>query len=109
MRDVWLVYLALGALLLVAGGALVGGWARGRLGTAAVIVFVAAVALWVADFAAISSGYRGADGVFACGEACTGVHFSTAVGFLAPPLLISAAALGALIALRQRQRGREPE
>ena len=53
MRDVWLVYLALGGLLLVAGGALVGGWARGRLGTAAVIVFVAAVALWVADFAAL--------------------------------------------------------
>ncbi len=109
MRDTWLVYLALGALLLVAGGVLVGGWARGRLGTAAVVVLIVAVAVWVADFAAISSGYRDADGFFDCGDACTGVHFSTAVGFLAPPLLISAAALGALVALRQRRRGREPE
>ena len=109
MRDTWLVYLALAGLLLVAGGVLVGGWARGRLGTAAVVVLIGAVAVWVAAFAAISSGYRDADGFFACGDACTGVHFSTAVGFLAPPLLISTAALGALIALRQRRRGREAE
>ena len=109
MRDTWLVYLALGGLLLVASGVLVGGWARGRLGTAAVVVFVGAAALWVVDFAAISSGYRDADGFFACGDTCTGVHFSTAVGFLAPPLLISTAALAALIALRQRRRGGEPE
>ncbi len=109
MRDTWLVYLALGGLLLVACGVLVGGSARGRLGTAAVVVFIVAVVLWVADFAAISSGYRDADGFFACGEACTGMHFSTTIGFLAPPLLISTAALGALIALHQRRRGRAPE
>ena len=65
----------------MAGGVLVGGWARGRLATAAVVVLIVAVAVWVADFAAISSGYRDADGFFACGDACTGVHFSTAVGF----------------------------
>ena len=106
MRDVWLVYLALGALFVLVGGLLVGAWARGRLGTAAVVVFALALALWAVDFAAISSGYRDADGFFDCGEACTGVHFSTAVGFLAPPLLISTAALGALVALRQRRRGR---
>ena len=106
MRDVWLVYLALGALFVLAGGLLVGAWARGRLGAAAVAVFVLAVALWVVDFAAISSGYRDADGFFDCAEACTGVHFSTAVGFLAPPLLISIAALGALVAVRQRRRTR---
>ena len=108
MRDVWLVYLALGALFVLVAGLLVGAWARGRLGVAAAGVFVLAVVLWVADFAAISSGYRDADGFFDCGEACTGVHFSTAVGFLAPPLLISTAALGALVALRQRRRARQP-
>jgi hypothetical protein len=107
MRDVWLVYLALGALFILVGGLLVGAWARGRLGVAAVGVFVLAVLLWVVDFAAITSGYRDADGFFDCGEACTGVHFSTAVGFLAPPLLISTAALGALVALRQRRRARQ--
>jgi hypothetical protein len=107
VRDVWLVYVALGALFVLVGGLLVGAWARGRLGTAAVVVFALALALWAADFAAISSGYRDADGFFDCGEACTGVHFSTAVGFLAPPLLISIAALGGLVALRQRRRGRQ--
>jgi hypothetical protein len=107
VRDVWLVYLALGALFVLVGGLLVGAWARGRLGSAAAVVFALALALWAVDFAAISSGYRDADGFFDCGEACTGVHFSTAVGFLAPPLLISTAALGALIALRQRRRGRQ--
>jgi hypothetical protein len=107
VRDAWLVYLALGALLVLVSGLLVGAWARGRLGAAAVVVFVLAVALWVVDFAAISSGYRNADGFFDCAEACTGVHFSTAVGFLAPPLLISAAALGALVALHQRRRRRQ--
>jgi hypothetical protein len=107
VRDVWLVYLALGALFVLVGGLLVGAWARGRLGSAAAVVFALALALWAVDFAAISSGYRDADGFIDCGEACTGVHFSTAVGFLAPPLLISTAALGALIALRQRRRGRQ--
>ncbi len=108
MRDVWLVYLALGALFVLVGGVLVGAWSRGRLGTAAIAVFVLAVVLWVVDFAAISSGYRDADGFFDCGDACTGIHFSTAVGFLAPPLLISTAALAALVALRQRRRVRQP-
>jgi hypothetical protein len=106
VRDAWLVYLALAALFVLVSGLLVGAWARGRLGTAAAVVFVMAVVLWVLDFAAISSGYRDADGFLDCGEACTGVHFSTAVAFLAPPLLISTAALGALVALHQRRRGR---
>jgi len=109
VRDAWLVYLALGALFVLSGGLLAGAWARGRLGTAAALLFALAVAVWVVDFAAISSGYRDADGFFDCRDACTGVHFSTAVGFLAPPLLISFAALAAMVALRQRQRGRHSE
>jgi len=104
VRDAWLVYLALGALFLLVCGALAGAWDRGRLGTAAIILFVAAVAVWILDFAAISSGYRDADGFSDCGDACTGVHFSTAVGFLAPPLLIAMSALAALVMLIQRRR-----
>ena len=106
MRDAWLVYLALGALFVLVCGLLAGAWARRRLGTAAAAVFVAAVVVWVVDFAAISSGYRDADGFFDCGADCTGVHFSTAVGFLAPPLLIAMAALAALVLLVQRRRAR---
>jgi len=106
VRDAWLVYLALGGVLLLACGALAGAWARERLGSAAIVLFAAAVCIWVLDFAAISTGYRDADGFFDCGEVCTGVHFSTAVGFLAPPLLIAMAALAALVRLFQRRRTR---
>ena len=106
MRDAWLVYLALAALFVLVCGLLAGAWARGRLGTAAVILFVAAACVWALDFAAISSDYRDADGFFDCGEDCTGVHFSTAVGFLAPPLLIAMSALAALIMLVRRRRAR---
>jgi len=106
VRDAWLVYLALGALFLLVAGLLAGAWTRGRLGTAAAVLFVAAVAVWVLAFAAISSGYRDADGFADCGDACTGVHFSTTVGFLAPPLLIAMSALAALVMLIQRRRAR---
>ncbi len=74
MRDAWLVYLALGALILLVCGLLAAAWAWGRLGTAAVVLFVVAAGVWVLDFAAISSDYRDADGFFDCGDsapACT--------------------------------------
>ena len=106
MRDAWLVYLALGALFVLVCGFLAGAWAWGRLGTAAVVLFIAAVVVWVLDFAAISSDYRDADGFFDCGGECTGMHFSTAVGFLAPPLLIAMSALAALVMLIRRRRAR---
>jgi hypothetical protein len=109
VRDPWLVYVALAALFVLVGGLLAGAWTRGRLGVAAVLVFVLAATAWAFDFAAISSGYRGADGFAACLDDCTGVHFSAAVGFLAPPLLISMSALAALIALGQRRRERRSE
>ncbi|MDQ3671672.1 MAG: hypothetical protein M3364_04435 [Actinomycetota bacterium] len=109
MRDAWLVYLALGALVVLVCGLLAGAWARRRLGLAAALLFVAAATVWVLDFVAISSGYRDADGFFDCGEDCTGVHFSAALGFLAPPLLIALAALAALVMLMQRRRARPSE
>ena len=85
VRDAWLVYLALGALFVLVCGLLAGAWAWGRLGTAAVVLFVAAVGVWVLDFAAISSDYRDADGFFDCADDCTGMHFSTAVGLPRAP------------------------
>jgi len=109
VRDAWLVYLALGALLMLVCGLLAGAWARGRLGAAAGVVFIAAACVWVLDFAAISSDYRDADGFFDCGEDCTVMHFATAVGFLAPPLLIAMSALAALVVLLQRRRARLSE
>ena len=92
------------ALFALMCGALVAAWMRGRLGAAAIALFVAACLIWVAAFAAIVSGYRGADGFVDCGTDCSSVHYLSAVGFLAPPLLIALSALGMIVALGRRRR-----
>lgn len=89
-------------------GVLVAAWLRGRLGVAAVTLLIVACVTWVLAFAAIASGYRGADGFVDCGSQCTGVHYVVALGSLAPPLLISLSALAMLVAhgMRWRRRSR---
>ncbi|MGH3132393.1 MAG: hypothetical protein ACRDNY_01375 [Gaiellaceae bacterium] len=106
MSDAWLMYLAVASLLAIAGGALVLAWTRGRLGIASAVVFVLSLAVWVADFAAVTSGYRDADGFVDCLDACTGVHLAAGLGFIVPPLLISVSAAGMIVALVARRRRR---
>jgi hypothetical protein len=106
MRDAWLVYVASASIVVLVCGALAGAWARGRLAIAAGGLFVLALGTWVLAFAAITTEYRDADGFADCLDACTGVHFGTAVAFLLPPLLIAVSALGCLIALGERRRAR---
>jgi hypothetical protein len=77
---------------------------RGHLVAAAAILFALASGVWLLAFAAIGSGYHGADGFATCGEDCSTVHYVSAIAFLAPPLLISLAALGMLVALGRRWR-----
>ena len=104
MTDAWVVLLALASVVLIALGLLAGAWVRGRLGLASGIVFVVAVVAWAADFVALTSDYRDADGFVDCGESCTAMHRLAALGFVAPPLLISLAAAGMLVALVARGR-----
>ena len=92
------------ALFALTCGALAGAWTRGRLGATAIALFVVASLAWVASFAAIASGYRDADGFAGCSDDCSSVQHLSAVGFLAPPLLISLSALGMLVAIAQRRR-----
>ena len=92
------------ALFALTCGALAAAWTRGRLGAAAVALFVVASLVWVASFAAIASGYQDADGFATCGEDCSTVQHVSGVGFLAPPLLISLSALGMIVALGRRWR-----
>jgi hypothetical protein len=109
VRDAWVFYLALASLLALTGGLLALAWLRGRLGVASAIALVVAVAAWVADFAAVTSGFHDADGFVDCGESCTGVHLAAGLGFVAPPLLISLSAAGMLVTLigrGRRRRGR---
>ena len=105
MNDPWLVYLALASLVALTCGALVLAWTRGRLGIASVSVFALALAVWVVAFAAVASGFKDADGFVDCRDACTGVHLAAALGFIAPPLLVSVAAAGMIVVLFRRRRG----
>jgi hypothetical protein len=77
---------------------------RGHLVAAAAILFVLASGVWVLAFAAIGSGYHDADGFATCGQDCSAFDYVSALAFLAPPLLISLAALGMLVALGRRWR-----
>jgi hypothetical protein len=106
VTDAWVVLLALGSLGLITFGLLATAWTRGRLGVASGVVFVIALTAWVADFAAVTSGYRDADGFVDCGSFCTPTHRLAALGFVAPPLLISLSAAGMAVALVARRRRR---
>jgi hypothetical protein len=103
MSTTW-VQVGLVALLALVCGALVAAWLRGRLGAAAIALLAVACLIWVAAFAAIASGYHDADGFVDCGDGCSSVHYVSAIGFLAPPLLISLSALGMIVAVGQRRR-----
>lgn len=106
MTEAWIFVLALVSLAALTGGLLVLAWSRRRLGVASFVAFLVAVIVWVGAFAAVSSGYRDADGFVDCGESCTGVHLAASLGFVAPPLLISVSAAGMLVALIVRARRR---
>jgi len=103
MSTVW-VQIGVVALFALTCGALAAAWLRGRLGAAAVALFAVACLIWVAVFTAIVSGYHDADGFVDCRDDCSSVHYLSAVGFLAPPLLISLSALGMIVAVGQRRR-----
>ena len=92
------------SLFALACGALAAAWPRGHLGATAIALFVVACSIWVAAFAAIVSGYRNADGFVGCNDDCSSVQHVSAIGFLAPPLLISLSAFAMIVAVGRRRR-----
>jgi hypothetical protein len=108
MNDA-LVQVLLVALFSLTCGLLALAWMWRRLALAATILFTVALAVWLLDFAAISSGFRGADGFVECRDECSSVHYSVVVGFLAPPLLIALAAFAGVVVLEQRRRARRAQ
>jgi hypothetical protein len=102
--STWVVQVALVALFALMCGALALAWLRGRLGTAAVALFLSALAAWALAFAAISSEFRDADDFATCTDSCTTVHYVVAVGFIAPPLLIALSAAAMIVARGRRWR-----
>jgi hypothetical protein len=94
------------ALFALTCGGLAAAWMRGRLGVAAIALFVTALVVWVVAFAAIASEFRDANGFATCEPDCSTVHYVSAVAFLAPPLLIALSALAMLVARGSRWRVR---
>jgi hypothetical protein len=104
--STWVVQVVIVALFALTCGALAAAWMRGRLGVAAIALFAAAVVVWVGAVVAVGSGFHGANDFATCQDACTAVDYLSAVAFIAPPLLISLAALGMLISRGSRWRER---
>lgn len=99
-----LVQVVVVALFALTCGALAAAWMRGRLGMAAIGLFVVALVVWVVAFAAIASEFRDANGFATCGADCSTVHYVSAVAFLAPPMLIALSALAMLVSRGSRWR-----
>ena len=102
--STWVVQVVVVALFALTCGALAAAWMRGRLGVAAIALFVIALVVWVVAFVAITSEFRGANDFATCDADCTAVHYVSAVAFLAPPLLIALAALAMLVSRGSRWR-----
>ncbi len=103
------VQVVLVGLFALTCGALTLAWMRGRLGTAAIALFVVALGVWIAAFVAIATEYREANNFATCESDCTVVHYASAVAFLLPPLLIALAALAMLIARGSRWHARRAQ
>ena len=104
--STWVVQVVLVALFALSCGALAAAWTRGRLGVAAIALFVAALGTWLAAFAAIATEFHGANDFATCETECSTVHYVSAVAFIAPPLLISLAAFAMLVIRGTRWRAR---
>jgi hypothetical protein len=104
--STWIVQVVVVALFALTCGALAAAWMRGRLGVAAIALLAVAVLAWAGAFVAIASGFHDADNFATCEDECTAVHYVSSIAFIAPPLLISLAALAMLVARGSRWRAR---
>jgi hypothetical protein len=102
MEQAWIVELSIVALFGLMCGLLAAAWLHGHLEVAAVALFVGALVVWVVDFVALLTGYGSANEFTSCGDSCSTTHVVSAVGFLAPPLLVSLAAFAGLVAIGGR-------
>ncbi len=101
-----IVQLTIASLFALTCGVLALAWMRGRLGLAAVVLLVVAVAAWILGFVIISTDYGDASEFATCGDSCSAVHYASAVLFIGPPLFMALAALALLIVRGTRWRAR---
>ena len=104
--STWIVQVVIVVLFAATCGVLAAAWMRGRLGVAAIVLLGVAALVWTAAFVAIATDFQRANEFATCGDDCTAFHYLSAVAFIAPPLLISLAALAMLVARGSRWRAR---
>ncbi|HEX4746089.1 MAG TPA: hypothetical protein VFU99_04315 [Gaiellaceae bacterium] len=104
--SIWIVQVVVVGLFALTCGLLAAAWMGGRLGVAAIAVFVVALLAWVAVFVALATEFGDAEGFATCDDRCSAEHYVWAVVFLAPPLLIALSALAMLVARGNRWRAR---
>jgi hypothetical protein len=104
--STWFVQVMVVALFALTCGVLAFAWMRGRLGIASLVLFGLAVGVWIVAFAAITNEFHGANNFATCGDECSAIHYVSALAFIAPPLLISLAALAMLVSRGLRWRAR---
>ena len=108
----WVVQVVIVVLFALTCGALAVAWMRGQLGVASIALFLVALVVWIAAFAAIAAELGDSNGFATCDADCSTVHYVAAVAFLTPPLLIALAALAMLVSRGDRwrlRRSRAPE
>jgi hypothetical protein len=100
------VQVALVALFALTCGALTVAWMRGRLGRAAIALFLVSCVVWAFSFVLVVSGARDADSFATCDTDCSAIHYATSLAFLAPPLLIALSGFAMIVARGARWRAR---
>ena len=106
--STWVVQVTVVALFALTSGALALAWMRGRLGVASLVLFGLALVVWIAAVLAITKEFHGANNFATCSDECGAIHYLSAIAFIAPPLLISLAALAMLVSRGLRWRARRP-
>ena len=68
--STWIVQFLIVALFALTCGVLAVAWMRGRLGTAALVLFAVSVLVWIAAFLAITNEFHGANNFATCLDDC---------------------------------------
>ncbi len=104
--STWVVQVAIVALFALVCGALAAAWMRGRLGVAAIALFTSPSSTGPPRSRRSRRSSTAPNEFATCDSECGTVHYASAIAFIAPPLLISLAALAMLVSRGSRWRAR---
>ena len=95
--STWVVQVAIVALFALICGALAAAWMRGRLVVAAIVLFSSPSLRGSLRLPRSRRTFHDANEFATCDASAAPIHYLSAIAFIAPPLLISLAALAMLV------------